>query len=158
MNKNDIQKQLAKLRRNKRILWLGIMFFVLVILWILTSIFTVARTSSISQELRDLAKSFVPRLESKVFDEIISKRAFSEEELSLFPVYTFDKNNVDGSLILVDITAPKENISEVDRFLENSLTTESNQPSLESSSSSQATESTTQSEKQIVEPTENVAE
>jgi hypothetical protein len=109
MKNNDIQKQLAKLYRNKRLLWLGILFFVLVVLWILISIFTTTKTSSVSTELREMAKSFVPRLESKVFDEILAKRAFAESELSSFPIYIFDKQSVEGESVIVDIMAESDN-------------------------------------------------
>lgn len=106
MNTDDVKKQLAKLRRDKRLLWLGILFFVIVVFWILASIFATSRTSSVSAELRELAKPFVPRLESKIFDEIMSKRLFSVEELSSFPIYVFDKKNLDGSSPMIDIIAP----------------------------------------------------
>ena len=106
MNNNDIQKQLAKLRRNKKLLWLGILFLVLIILWILVSIFATTKTSTISQELRDLSKSFVPRLESKVFDEVLTKRAFTEEELASFSIFIRDKNNVDSDEAIIDIMSP----------------------------------------------------
>lgn len=109
MKNNEIQKQLAKLRRDKRILWLGILFFVLVVLWILLSIFTTSRTSSVSQELRDLAKPFVPRLESRVFDEILRKRAFDQGELQEFPIYVFDKQVGEDGLEKVNIiNSPEE--------------------------------------------------
>lgn len=112
MKNNDIQKQLAKLRRDKRILWLGILFFVLVVMWILLSIFTTSRTSSVSQELRDLAKPFVPRLESKVFDEILRKRAFDQGELQEFPIYVFDKQVGEAGLEKVNIiNTPEEVVS-----------------------------------------------
>ncbi len=103
MTSNDIQKQLAKLRRDKRVLWLGVLFFVLVVLWILVSIFATSKTSVVSQELRDLAKPFVPRLESKIFDEILGKRAFTKEDLAAFPIYIFDKKSVDGGSVKIDI-------------------------------------------------------
>lgn len=112
MNNNDIQKQLAKLRRNKKLLWLGILFLVLIILWILVSIFATTKTSTISQELRDLSKSFVPRLESKVFDEILTKRAFSDEELAGFSIFIIDKNNVDGDEVIIDIMSPPQEMEE----------------------------------------------
>lgn len=116
MNSNDIQKQLAKLRRDKRLLWLGILFFVLVVLWILVSIFATSKTSSVSPELKNLAKSFVPRLESKLFDEILPKRNFSEEELSAFPIYIFDKKSSDknsvGTAEMIDITLPSAAIED----------------------------------------------
>jgi hypothetical protein len=110
MNNSDIQKQLAKLRRNKKLLWIGIMVFVMVVLWILTSIFATSKTSSVSPELRDLAKSFVPRLESAAFEGIIGKRIYSADELSYFPIYILDKKNTDINPVLIDIIAPLEDL------------------------------------------------
>lgn len=112
MDNNDIQKQLAKLRRNKKFLWLGVLFLVVIIMWILVSIFATTKTSSISQELRDLAKPFVPRLESKVFDEIFNKQAFSDEELADFPIFIRDKNAVDGSNVLINIITESDSSEE----------------------------------------------
>lgn len=108
---NELNRQLNKLRRNKKLLWLGILFLVLIILWILVSIFATSKTSSISPELRELAKSFVPRLESKVFAEITDQRAFSPEELNDFSIFVFDQDEVTKDTILVDIMQ-KENLVE----------------------------------------------
>lgn len=105
MNQSDLQKQLAKLRRDKRLLWLGVLFFVIVVLWILISVFTVTKTSSISPELRELAKSFVPRLESKIFDEIILKKAYVAEDLGDFPIYIYNKKSPGAEMQMIDITA-----------------------------------------------------
>lgn len=114
MNETNIQKQLTKLRRNKKFLWLGVLFLVLVIIWILTSIFATTKTSTISQELRDLSKPFVPRLESKAFDDILAKRAFSDEELAAFSIFIVDKNNVDSNEVIIDIMIPTQEINEID--------------------------------------------
>ena len=100
MNNNDIQKQLIKLRRNKKILWLGILFLVLVIFWILVSIFATTKTSVISPELRELSKPFISRLESKVFDEILTQQIFSEEELSSFPIFILDQTVYDDNKLI----------------------------------------------------------
>jgi hypothetical protein len=102
MPTSELQNQLAKLRRDKKILWLGILFFVLVVLWILVSIFATSRTSTIAPELRELARPFVPRLESRVFEEIMAKRVFDEGELGYFPIYVFDKS-LASEPILFDI-------------------------------------------------------
>jgi len=104
MPTSELQNQIAKLRRDKKFLWLGILFFVLVVLWILVSIFTTSRTSSIAPELRELAKPFVPRLESRVFEEILAKRAFTQSELSSFPIYIFDQDKLTADSVLIDIT------------------------------------------------------
>lgn len=103
MPSNDFQKQLSKLRRDKKILWLGVLFFVLVVLWILVGIFATTKTSSITPAQRELAKSFVPRLESRVFEEIMQKQLYDEGALGLFPIYVLQKNEADGSTGKVDI-------------------------------------------------------
>lgn len=146
MNDNDIKKQLIKLRRDKRILWLGIMFFVMVILWILISIFAVTKTSSISPELRELAKSFVPRLESKVFDEIAAKKEFSEAELSSFPIFIFDKKAVDENEKIIDITTSlnSSESSQAEDLQENPASSSSSLDDTASSSSQTTTEPTQQ--------------
>lgn len=113
-DKSFIQ-QLNKLRRDKKFLWLGVLSFVLVTFWILLSIFATTKTSSISPELQTLAKSFVPRLESKVFDDILLKRPFSQEELANFPIYILNKKDIEGEVKLIDIT--KANLDVTDESL-----------------------------------------
>jgi len=92
MKQNSFEKQLIKLRRNKKLLWLGILFFAAVIVWIMVSLFSSQKKITISQELRELAKPLIPRLESKVFDEITIQRYFFEDELDDFPIYIFNEN------------------------------------------------------------------
>lgn len=141
MKNNEIQKQLAKLRRDKRILWLGILFFVLVVLWILLSIFTTSRTSSVSQELRDLAKPFVPRLESRVFDEILRKRAFDQGELQDFPIYVFDKQVGEDGLEKVNIINSPEELEAEEGFEIDLAENQEASGATESTENSAATES-----------------
>lgn len=134
MNTSDIKKQLAKLQRDKKLLWLGVLFFVVVVLWILTSIFTTSKTSSISPELKELAKPFVPRLESKVFDEIALKRVFSQEELSVFPIYIFSKisdSKIDknGAVTLINIMKSEEVAENISQDLQLELPLDSSESS-----------------------------
>lgn len=105
MKKNsELEKQLNRLRHQKNLLWLGILLFVLVILWILLSIFTSSRTSTITPELKELAKPFVPRLESNIFADIQGQRTYTQGEIGFFPIYVIDKDNLDAELKFVDIT------------------------------------------------------
>lgn len=97
MPQNNFEKQLGKLRRNKRALWVGVLFFAAVVMWIAVSLFSAQKKVAISQELRTLATPLIPRLESKVFDELYEQRHFWEEELNSFPIYIFDeeKNKIE---------------------------------------------------------------
>jgi hypothetical protein len=101
---SEISKQLQRLRHQKNILWVGVLLFVLVVVWILMSIFTSSRTSSITPEQRELAKPFVPRLESAVFDQILTRRPYDVGELALFSVFVADRESISEELILFDIT------------------------------------------------------
>lgn len=103
MANSEFQKQLSKLRRDKKILWFAILLFVLVVLWILTGIFATTKTSSITPELRELARPFVPRLESRVFEEIEAQEMIVDQELSFFPIYVFDRSNMGGEMRVVNI-------------------------------------------------------
>ena len=99
MGQNNFEKQLQKLRRNKRALWVLVLFFAAVVMWIGVSLFSAQKKVAISQELRDLAKPLIPRLESNVFDELYQQRYFNENELSVFPIYIYDEETGQRSLI-----------------------------------------------------------
>ena len=109
MPQNNFEKQLTKLRRNKRALWVGILFFASVIMWIGVSLFSAQKKVRISQELRNLAAPLIPRLESAVFDELYQKRHFWEEELESFPIFIFDDEN---NKIELNPTVDEEDILE----------------------------------------------
>lgn len=144
MSENNIQKQLVKLRKNKKLLWLGILFLVLVIMWILVSIFATTKTSTISQELRDLSKPFVPRLESKVFEEILTQRAFSDEELAYFSIFVINKDESDGNKVRIDIMLPLE---EQEEFFQE---TDQEEGGTDSSSLPLKSDETTKPEEQVI--------
>ena len=91
MNKERarLKQELNRLRRQKSILWVGVLFLVVVLIWTAISIFTSQRKVQIDQELTEIAKPLVPRLDAEVFTMIEEKRALSDEELSDFPIYVY---------------------------------------------------------------------
>lgn len=93
MNKERarLKQELNRLRRQKSILWLGILFLVAILIWTALSIFTSQRKVKIDQNLTELAKPLVPRLETSVFLIIEEKRLLSDEELKNFPIYVYLK-------------------------------------------------------------------
>lgn len=102
MNKERtrLKQELNRLRRQKNILWVGISFLVAVLIWTGLSIFTSQRKVKLDQDLTELAKPIIPRLDSEVLSVIETKRAFSDEELSYFPIYVYlvTENNREGIL------------------------------------------------------------
>jgi len=109
MNKEKarLKQELNRLRRQKSILWAGILFLVAVLIWTGVSILTSQKKVKIDQELTELAKPLVPRLDVEVFSLIEQKRALSDEELSSFPIYVYllagdERRNEQG--VFTDIT------------------------------------------------------
>lgn len=102
---SELTKQLQRLRHQKNILWVGVLLFVLVVLWILVSIFTSSRTSSITAEQRELARPFIPRLESAVFDQILLRRPYDAGELGVFPIFITGGDELSEIPVLIDITS-----------------------------------------------------
>jgi len=109
MNKERarLKQELNRLRRQKSILWAGILFLVAVLIWTAISIFTSQKKVKIDQELTKLAEPIVPRLDVEVFSMIEEKRALSDEELSSFPIYVYlisGEENRDEKGVFTDIT------------------------------------------------------
>lgn len=97
---NNLEKQLDQLRRNRRLLWLAILSFAIVICWIVVSLLASQRELRIDAESKAMATPLIPRLETRVFEELAAKRVFSEEELADFPIYVFHiERGADTSII-----------------------------------------------------------
>lgn len=93
MNKEKarLKQELNRLRRQKSILWVGILFLVLILLWTAISIFTSQKKVKIDSSLTEIAKPLVPRLDTEVFSLIEEKRLLSDEELESFPIFVYFK-------------------------------------------------------------------
>ena len=93
MNKEKarLKQELNRLRRQKSILWVGVLFLVLILLWTAISIFTSQKKVQIDSHLTAIAKPLVPRLETDVFSLIEEKRLVSDEELESFPIFVYFK-------------------------------------------------------------------
>ena len=91
MNKERarLKQELNRLRRQKSILWAGILFLVAVLIWTAVSILTSQKQVKIDQQWTELAKPLIPRLDVEVFSMIEEKRAITDEELSIFPIYVY---------------------------------------------------------------------
>ncbi|MFA6814340.1 MAG: hypothetical protein GX943_02510 [Candidatus Pacebacteria bacterium] len=119
MNKEKarLKKELNRLRRQKSILWVGILFLLAVLIWTAVSILTSQKKVKIDQELTELAKPLVPRLDTEVFSLIEQKRALSDEELSSFPIYVYllagdERRGKQG--VFTDIINPSIDNNEID--------------------------------------------
>ena len=84
--KRSFVGEISKLRRNQQVLTGLVLLFVVVIFWIIVSLFSSQRDSKISPELQKLATPLNPAINDTVFTGLEDKRVFSEEELADFPI------------------------------------------------------------------------
>ncbi len=112
--KIKLKQELNRLRRQKNILWAGILFLVAILFWTSVSIFTSQKKVKIDQHLADLAKPLVPRLDAAVFSMIEEKRVLSDEELSDFPIFVYLTSELNQEGVSTDITNMSSNIQEND--------------------------------------------
>ena len=87
--RQNIQQELAKLRRQKTVLWGGVLFFVAVVVWTSFSILGSQKEVKLDPQLTELAKPLVPRLKYQVFEMIESKREIAERDLETFPIFVY---------------------------------------------------------------------
>lgn len=107
-----LKQELNRLRRQKNILWGGILFLVAILFWISVSVFTSQKKVKIDKHLADLAKPLVPRLDVEVFSMIEQKRVLNDEELSYFPIFVYLTTEFNQEGVLTDITDLSSNTEE----------------------------------------------
>ena len=79
--------QLKNLQYGQQFLAILILLFVLAFAWIFVGIFAGQQTSAISPAQKKAAAALTPQLDVTVLEEIESKRVYSNDELSTFPIY-----------------------------------------------------------------------
>jgi hypothetical protein len=127
MNKERarLKQELNRLRRQKTILLTGILFLVVILIWTAISIFTSQKKVKIDQELTELAKPLIPRLDTEVFSMIEEKRILSDEELEYFPIYVYFKvgdvkNKEEGVLTNITDLSTNNEILDAEEIVEES--------------------------------------
>ena len=100
---NSSLKQLQKLKRNKIYLTISIFFVLILVIWVIFSITLSNVREQVDPKIIALTKPFSPVLDKEVFELINQKHAYSEEELSLFPIYKIIFNKQKRSEMLIPI-------------------------------------------------------
>ena len=116
MNRDQakLKQELGRLRRQKSVLWLGILFFVAVLVWTAFAIFSSQKKVKVDSKLTELAKPLIPRLAAEVFGEIEQHRYLSEEELTSFPIYVYWADDDKGLEQLVNIMDSTESVDSIE--------------------------------------------
>lgn len=101
---NKFEKQLEKIRRQKKLLIALILFFVVILTWILISIFASQTGHVIGPELVKLAKPLVPSIDTKLLDDLQARSFFTEEELEEFSIYVLLSERGEDAGKVIDVT------------------------------------------------------
>lgn len=79
--------KLLNLKRGQFLLYTALLFFVVVIFWVIISLFSSQNKSEISLELKKLAVPLNPNIDTQVLATIQNKRVYNPSSLSNFPIY-----------------------------------------------------------------------
>jgi hypothetical protein len=124
-----LKREFNRLRRQKKVLWAGVLFLVAILIWTGVSIFTSQKKVKIDQNLVNLAKPFVPRLDNEIFSMIEQKRFLSDEELEFFPIFVYLTTDSNQEGVLTDINNLSGNNEEDDESAENEVNEENGEQS-----------------------------
>jgi len=103
-----IQGELKSLQDNQRLLAILVFSLVTVVIWVGFSLLNSQTKSSISPELRALAKPLNPTINTDVLDEIAAKREYTPDELTNFTIYSIKLSDAQKSIFShqTDVVAP----------------------------------------------------
>lgn len=109
---NTFQREIGSLQRRQHLLYILLFSFVTVIIWIGVSLIGSQRRTGIDPTLLQLATPLNPTINNEIISQIEQKRAYSDEELSNFPIYRIVTNQTNGGESIVDIReTPTDNQS-----------------------------------------------
>jgi hypothetical protein len=101
--KNKFKIQLENIQRQKKLLIGLILFFVVIIFWLIISIFITQRRTLVSSELMKLAQPLVPSLNREVLDRLEDKAYFSDNQLDRFSIYVLVDDRSAQTMQIMDI-------------------------------------------------------
>ncbi len=100
---NQFEEQLTKIKRQKKLFIALILFFVVLLCWILLSIFASQTQHVVETELIQLAQPLVPNLDQELLVELQDKDYFTEEELENFSIYALLSDRGEDAGKIIDI-------------------------------------------------------
>lgn len=100
---NKFERQLDKIKRQKKLLIALILFFVVILTWILASIFSSQARHAISPELVKLAEPLVPNLNRQLLEDLQRQEYFRDEELERFSIYALLSERGEDAGRVIDI-------------------------------------------------------
>jgi hypothetical protein len=102
--KNGIATHFAQLRYKQEILAIFSLLLVSVLFWIIISLFSSQQKTKITPELTKMAVTLNPTVNTALLDELVTKKMYTQSELSQFPIFTiiYDKRTQEGKIVSID--------------------------------------------------------
>jgi hypothetical protein len=98
MPQANFQTQFQRLRQREELLAIMLFLFVIVVFWIIVSVFSSQQTTGVEAAQQKLAAPLSPSLDLSVIDTLEQKKIYSSPELSDFPVYTIASSSAEVSV------------------------------------------------------------
>lgn len=102
-SQRSFSKELTKLRTNQQILTILVLLFICMVFWIIVSLFSSQTSTKVTPEMTQKAEPLNPTLSTQVLDTLESKKVFTDEELSNFPIYVIQKSTTDQIERIVEL-------------------------------------------------------
>jgi hypothetical protein len=101
--KNNFKQQLEKIKTQRKLLLILIFAFIATVVWIGGSIFMSQQKTKISDEVKLLARPLTPSLDVEVFERIETKKTYSDEDLTEFPIYKIEEDGESGEFQVMTV-------------------------------------------------------
>lgn len=103
---NTFQRELNNLQHRQQLLYILLFSFATVIVWIGVSLLSSQQRTGIPPEVQLLATPLNPTINLQVLNDIRNKRAYTDQELTSFPIYKVVSDRQSGGTQIIDISQP----------------------------------------------------
>lgn len=105
-SKRSFSKEISRIKNKQQMLTILILLFICLLFWIIVSLFSSQNSSKISPNVQEMARPFNPTLSTEVLDTLETKKVFSEEELSDFPIFIIREDPQTQAETIVELGKP----------------------------------------------------
>lgn len=104
---NNKNSKISQLRQRQRLLQILIFSLITITIWVTFSLFRSQKKTIISSEQKKLAEPLNPTIKVEVLQKLLGKKAYSEAELSGFPIYKIlvSKDGKQSEVVTIDTKA-----------------------------------------------------
>lgn len=102
--KNDIASHFAQLKFKQEVVAIFSLLLICVLFWIILSLFSSQQKTKVTPELTKMSATLNPTIDTDLLDALLTKKMYTENELTQFPIFTivYDKRTQVGKIVSID--------------------------------------------------------